>query len=90
MSHEPSDIVLSLLREIRAEQKEIRADQKEMRAQIAVLAQGQVSMRLELKAIRDDIKAIREGMHEIAIAVDGHSARLDRIEHHLGLDANKH
>ena len=62
----------------------------DLRVQVETLAQGQVSLRSELRSIRDDIKTINLSIGEMAIAVDGHNSRLDRIEHHLGLDAKKH
>ncbi len=93
MAEGPENI-LKLLQEMRAEMQEMRRENAarfaeihvefdEIRAQIGTLAQGQNSVRIEMRLIR-------EQMHEIAITVDHHSTRLDGIEHHLGLNAAKH
>lgn len=90
MNTEPPNLVLELLRDIRAKQNE-------QSQQIGALAQGQVSIRAELRSVNEavsgiqqELRTVRDSLHEVAIAIDGHSQRLDRIEHHLGLDANKH
>ena len=41
-------------------------------------------------AIRVDIKQMTAHIQELAMAVDHHTVRLDRIDRHLGLDASKH
>jgi hypothetical protein len=80
MTEETENIVLKLLREMRAEHT---AQFEELRAQVGVVAQG-------LNSVRSELKLVREQIQEIALVVDHHTTRLDGIEHHLGLDASKH
>lgn len=94
MTETTDNLVIRLLQEMRSEAQETLAEMKEMRrenavqfeelrAQIGVVAQGQNSIRQELKLVREQIQ-------EIAIVVDHHSMRLDAIDHHLGLNQSKH
>ncbi len=89
MSDQPDNLVLDLLRAIRAEQGE-------MNAKLGALAQGMVSMRkdiggLEIKTealaskvdkLDDTVQSLRADVRMIAIAVDEHTHRLDKIEAH--------
>jgi septal ring factor EnvC (AmiA/AmiB activator) len=92
---EPTDnLILRLLQEMRTEA--VARDEK-TQAQIGILAQGLTgvraelqSIRVELKELRGDMKRMNDHISELAIAVDHHTTRLDRIEQHLGLDAAKH
>ena len=87
MTDQPENLILHKLQEMRAE---LAARDEKTQAQIGVLAQGLNSVRTELRGIRDELKDIRTHIHELALAVDHHTSRLDRIEQHLGLDAAKH
>jgi hypothetical protein len=71
---------IRLLQEMRVE---AAARDEKTQAQIGILAQALNGVKAELIRMREDI-------HAITIAVDHHSTRLDRIEQHLGLDAQKH
>jgi acyl-CoA reductase-like NAD-dependent aldehyde dehydrogenase len=87
MTTEPENVILRKLQEMRAEMAaqfaEIAARDEKAQAQIGVLAQGQTGM-------RGDIKRMADHIHEIAMAIDHHTTRLDRIEQHLGLDKTTH
>lgn len=101
MTEQPESFILRLLQEIRAD---IAERDERAQAQIASLAQGQLGMRAELRALHDDNKDIRADfkelsgkftqmtshLHEIAIVLDHQNGRLDRIERHLGLDSPQH
>ncbi len=94
MTEQPDNLVLRHLQEMRAE---LAARDEKTQAQIGTLAQGLNGVRTELHAIRGELKDMRtdisrmnEHIHELALAVDHHTTRLDLIEHHLGLDASKH
>jgi len=94
MTTEPENLILRKLQEMRAENAAqfaaIAARDEKTQAQIGVLAQGLNSVRTELQGIRADVKRMSDHIHEIAMAVDHHTTRLDRIEQHLGLDKTKH
>ena len=87
MIESPDNLILLKLQEMRAE---LAARDEKTQAQIGVLAQGLNSVRTELRGIRDELKDIRIHIHELALAVNHHTSRLDRIEQHLDLDAAKH
>ena len=87
MIEPPENLILHKLQEMRVE---IAARDEKTQAQIGVLAQGLNSVRTELRGIHVELKDIRTHMHELALAVDHHTSRLDRIEQHLGIDAAKH
>ena len=94
MTTEPENLILRMLQEMRGENA---ARDEKTQAQIGVLAQGLNSVRTELQGIRTELKDVRGDMkrmndhiNEIAMAIDHHTTRLDRIEQHLGLDKTKH
>jgi chromosome segregation ATPase len=87
MTNEPENLILKLLREMRAEST---SQFEELRGAVGVVAQGLNSVRSELKEIKSDIVTVKDRLGEIALVVDHHTTRLDSIEHHLGLDAPKH
>ena len=85
MIDEPTNLVLEQLRAIRAEQA-LTNDK------IGTLAEGMVSMRKHIDdldkrvgGLSDRIEGLRGDVRMIAIAVDEHTTRLDRIEHKLNL-----
>ena len=78
MTDEPTNLVLEQLRAIRAEQA-LTTDK------IGALAEGMVSMRKRIDDLDTHIQGLRGDMRMIAIAVDEHTTRLDRIEHKLNL-----
>ncbi len=92
--HTPENLILHKLQEMRVEIAtqfaEIAARDEKTQAQIGVLAQGLNSVRTELQGVRADMKRMNDHIQELALAVDHHTTRLDRIEQHLGLDAAKH
>jgi hypothetical protein len=77
---DPQNLILRHLQEFRAE---AAARGEKTQAQIGTLAQG-------LNGVRTELQAIRASLAEMAIAIDHHTTRLDRIEKHLGCDAAKH
>lgn len=94
MSDQPDNLVLKILHDMR---EEAAARDEKTQAQIGILAQGQISMRAEIQGMRGEIQDIRADlrrmsghMQEIAMAIDHHTTRLDKIEHHLGLNQPKH
>lgn len=101
MTEETENLVLRLLQELRTQIQELRSEAAERdrhtQAQIGVLSQGQLAIRNEQLAIRNELHGMRDefknmSLHiqEIAIAIDHHTTRLDRIEAHLGLDKAQH
>ena len=81
MTEEPENLVLELLRCIRADIERLRLQQEETNLKIETLAGGMVSMKSSVESMRLDIQMI-------ALAVDGHAGRLDKIEN--SLDALRH
>jgi len=94
MTEQPENHTIRLLQEMRTENAahfaEIAARDEKAQAQIGVLAQGLNSVRTELQGLRADVKNMSDHIREIAMAVDHHTDRLDRIEQHLGLDKTTH
>jgi hypothetical protein len=80
MTETSGNHTIRLLQEMRVE---AAARDGKTQAQIGILAQALNGVKAELTRMREDI-------HAVTIAVDHHSTRLGRIEHHLGLDAQKH
>lgn len=78
MTDETTNLVLEQLRAIRAEQAETNR-------KIGALAESMVAMRKQIDDLRDDVHGLRADIRMIAIAVDEHTARLDRIEARLSL-----
>jgi uncharacterized coiled-coil DUF342 family protein len=92
MTEEPHNLILEQLRAIRAEQAEtshkigaLAESMVSMRKQIAALGGEVDKLRGEMDALRGEVHAMRADMRMIAIAVDEHTARLERIEKRLGL-----
>ncbi len=94
MTDTPDNLVLKLLREMRAEStaqfEELRAQQDETNLKIETLAGSMVSMRKDINDLKKEtsdlrgaIEGVRLDMRMIAIAVDGHGARLDKMEETL-------
>jgi prefoldin subunit 5 len=85
MTDEPTNLVLEQLRAIRAEQALTST-------KIGALAESMVSMRKHIDDLDEridglygHIQGLRADVRMIAIAVDEHTTRLDRIEHKLDL-----
>jgi hypothetical protein len=94
MSSDLESHTIRLLQEMRAENA---VQYAEIRSRIGVIAKGQIDIRSELREVRTELKDVRTELsrltthvHEIAIAVDHHTTRLDAIERHLGLDTSQH
>jgi len=89
MTDEPTNLVLEQLRVIRAETQQgfadLRADQALTNTKIGTLAENMVSMRKRIDDLDGHIQGLRTDVRMIAIAVDEHTSRLDRIEHKLSL-----
>jgi chromosome segregation ATPase len=81
--------VLEQLRIIRAETEkgfaDIYAALAITNAKIGTLAENMVSMRKRIDDLDGHIQGLRTDVRMIAIAVDEHTSRLDRIEHKLSL-----
>ena len=75
MAKQPENLVLELLRVIRSEQSE-------MSAKIGAMAQSMVSMRKDINSLESAVQGVRADVRMIAIAVDEHTNRLDKIEAH--------
>ena len=71
MTEETENLVLELLRSIRADIERLRLQQEKTNLKIETLAGGMVSMKSSVESMRLDIRMI---------AVDGHAGRLDKIE----------
>ncbi len=80
MTDTPDNLVLTLLREMRAEST---AQFEELNLKIETLAGSMVSMRKDINELKDSVERIRIDVRMIAIAVDGHGARLDKMEETL-------
>jgi hypothetical protein len=101
MANEPENLVLELLRGIRAdmvtkgELAELRAEVHSMRADVAAdLVAMQAKGEADEKATRDQIVGLRRALVEYHSAVIGHGvlisdleARVRRVEQHLNLPA---
>lgn len=81
MTDEPNNLVLEMLRNIRQEMAEMRA---ETNLKIETLAGSMVSMRKDMNEMKAAIDSLRLDVRMIAIAVDGHAQRLDKMEATLG------
>jgi predicted nucleic acid-binding Zn-ribbon protein len=73
-----NELIYKLMLEIQAEQKTMRAEQKELALKVGTIADAMVSVNKRL----DDLTT---STRLIAVAVDDHSHRLDRIEKQLNL-----
>lgn len=82
MTDQPDSLVLELLRAIRAEQQEMRHEMTETNAKLGTLAQSMVSMRKDIGKLDEAVQGLRTDVRMIAIAVDEHTNRLDKIEAH--------
>ena len=78
MAEEPPNIVLIKLDEIRREQEALAA-------KVGTIATSMVSMVKRLDDLDRKIDDLSTSTRLIAVAVDDHSHRLDRIENKLGL-----
>lgn len=83
MIDQPDNLILELLRTIRAEQAETNA-------KLGAMAQSMVSMRKDVSnldmrvgKLEDTVQGMRADVRMIAIAVDEHTHRLDKIEARL-------
>lgn len=90
MTDQPDNLILELLRTIRAEQAETNA-------KLGVMAQSMVSMRKDISGVEvktdnlaskvgkldDSFQSLRADVRMIVIAVDEHTHRLDKIEARL-------
>ena len=80
MTDQPDNIVLELLRVMRSEIGEITAKQEATNLKIETLAGSMVSMRKDIYSLESVVQGMRGDLRMIAIAVDGHAQRLDKIE----------
>lgn len=91
MADQADNLVLDILREIRVEQEamrqEFRADISELNLKVGTLAQSMVSMRKDINGLEDAVRGMGNDMRVIALAVDEHTHRLDRIEAHYNPQA---
>ena len=82
MAEQPDNIVLEILKSIREDQSSLRSEMSGLRAEvnlkIGTLAQGMVSLTNTVEGLRTDVRMI-------ALAVDEHTHRLDKIEAHLAI-----
>ena len=83
MTDEPDNIIIQHLRAIREDMSSMRG---ETNSKIEALAASMTSMNARLSNVEDAVNGMRGEIRMIAIAVDGHNTRLDRIEKRLGLD----
>ena len=79
---QPDNLVLEMLRVI-------RAGQEETNGKLGAMAQSMVSMRKDINGLDtrvakldDTVQSLRADVRMIAIAVDEHTHRLDKIEAH--------
>ena len=90
MTKSPDNLVLELLRSIRTDQTAMRSEMTALRDEtnrkIGALAESMVSMRKDINVLTDSVNGMRAEIRMIALAVDEHTQRLDRIDAHLGLD----
>ena len=86
MAEQTDNLVIEMLRAIRAEQEsmrmEFRTDIAELNLKVGTLAQSMVSMRKDINGLEDAVRGMGNDMRVIALAVDEHTHRLDRIEAH--------
>jgi hypothetical protein len=87
MSGDPQNLVLEQLRFIREEIAVVRAEQSVMSLKIGTLAESQVSTNRRIDALSgridvlsSEIQNMRTDVRTISMAVDQHTARLDRVE----------
>lgn len=78
MTDEPHNLILDQLRVIRTELAELGR-------KVGVLAESMVSMRTQIAELRSDVHGLQTDLRMVAIAVDEHTVRLDRIEARLNL-----
>ena len=94
MSEQVENHTIRLLQELRAELAEFRSDTAaqfdSVSRAIGSLAQTTVAVKSDVATLKLEVTAMRGDINTIALAVDHHSERLERIEHHLGLDRSPH
>jgi hypothetical protein len=73
MTKEPPNVVLEQLRVIRDEIRDVHEEQNRTSHKIGAMAESMVSMSRQIEGLRTD-------MRMVALAVDEHTTRLDRIE----------
>jgi hypothetical protein len=73
-----NELIYKLMLEIQAELKDVRAEQQVTSAKIGTMAASMVSMSKQIEDLTTSTRLI-------AVAVDDHSHRLDRIEKKLDL-----
>jgi hypothetical protein len=95
MTEQTENIVLELLRNIRADIARVDKRQQEATLKIEALAGSIVSLRndfgvldMKVSGLTSMVDGLRADIRTIAIAVDGHASRLDKME--TLLDAMKH
>lgn len=96
-----NELLYEILKTLQAGQAELRQQvgvlaqgQVSMRSDITSMRSDMASLRgdmhNEISGMRGDMKHLLVIVQEIALAVDHHTQRLDRIEQHLGLDTTPH
>jgi predicted nucleic acid-binding Zn-ribbon protein len=84
---EPENLILKQLAAIRDDiasaRAETRADIDHLNHKVGTIAQT-------LVAVQRDVSVLKDSVGTLAIAIDEHSRRLDRIEKRLGLDVEHH
>jgi hypothetical protein len=65
--------------------KKIQDDLKALRGDIGSMAASIVSIKREIHVLQREISGLKETIVVLAVAVDGHTIRLDHIEQRLGI-----
>jgi outer membrane murein-binding lipoprotein Lpp len=77
MTDEPENLTLKQLAVLR---KEMQEGFTLINSKIGTLAESMVTMRKQITELQTDVHALRSDVQMIAVAVDQHTTRLDRIE----------
>ena len=88
MTDQPENLDVKLLQEMRGDIARMNKRHDETNLKIETLAGTMVSMRNDINDLRSSVDGIWSDVRMIAIAIDGHAARLDKIG--AILDAVKH
>jgi chromosome segregation ATPase len=85
MTDEPENLVLALLREIRAEQEAMRTAQERMQAGITEIKLAVAANGAEIGIVRKDVEGIKKSINILEGDMRTIRMRVERIEDHIGL-----
>ena len=94
MTNEPENLILKQLAILRDEMREgfakLTAEGAITNEKLGTVAQTLVSVQRDVRGLQRDVSMLKDSVGTLGIAIDEHTRRLDKIEKHLGLNAERH